>query len=133
MVVKLLLFLFRKATALPQQNMSEFSVDPSLKYPYPAQWLFKIFVFKCMFKIWHKTAPFSTRSIVKPRKCRLTPTFRKASLAQVFHYKPLQTFITIIWELHSVVLKPICKEFIFPVSKIGSVLVLYTAIIKYII
>ena len=45
-ILLLLLFLFGKATALPQRNMSEFSVDPSLKYPYPAQWLFKIFVFK---------------------------------------------------------------------------------------
>ena len=33
-----------------------------------------------------------------------------------------QTFITIFWELYSVVLKPICKEFIFPVSKIFQVL-----------
>ena len=32
--------------------------------------------------------------------------------------KTTQTFIKIIWELYSVVLKPICEEFIFPVSKI---------------
>ena len=32
--------------------------------------------------------------------------------------KTIQTFITIFWELYSVVLKPICKEFIFPLSKI---------------
>ena len=31
--------------------------------------------------------------------------------------KTTQAFITIFWELYSVVLKPICKEFIFPVSK----------------
>ena len=31
--------------------------------------------------------------------------------------KTTQTFITIVWELYSVVVKPICKEFIFPVSK----------------
>ena len=36
-------------------------------------------------KIWHKTASFWTRSIVKSRKCEPTPTFRKASLARVFH------------------------------------------------
>ena len=35
--------------------------------------------------------------------------------------KTTQTFLTIFWELHSVVLKPICKEFIFPVSKIFQV------------
>ena len=81
LLLLLLLFLFGKATAFPQRDMAEFSVDPSLKYPYPVQWLFKNFVFKCLFKIWHKTAPFSTRSIMKPRKCGLTPTFRKASLA----------------------------------------------------
>ena len=32
--------------------------------------------------------------------------------------KTTQTFITIIWELYSVVLKPICEELIFPVTKI---------------
>ena len=32
--------------------------------------------------------------------------------------KTTQTFITLFWELYLVVLKPICKEFIFPVSKI---------------
>ena len=32
--------------------------------------------------------------------------------------KTTQTFITIVWELYSVVLKPICEEFIYPVSKI---------------
>ena len=32
--------------------------------------------------------------------------------------KTTQTFITIFWELYSVVLKPISEEFIFPVSKI---------------
>ena len=31
--------------------------------------------------------------------------------------KTTQTFITIVWELYSVVLKPICEEFIFSVSK----------------
>ena len=31
--------------------------------------------------------------------------------------KTTQRFITIFWELHSVVLKPICEEFIFPVCK----------------
>ena len=36
--------------------------------------------------------------------------------------KTTQTFITIFWELYSVVLKPICEEFIFPVSKIFQVL-----------
>ena len=30
--------------------------------------------------------------------------------------KTTQTFITIVWELYSVVLKPICEEFIFPAS-----------------
>ena len=32
--------------------------------------------------------------------------------------KTTQIFITIFWELYSVVLKPICEEFVFPVSKI---------------
>ena len=32
--------------------------------------------------------------------------------------KTTLTFITIVWELYSVGLKPICEEFIFPVSKI---------------
>ena len=32
--------------------------------------------------------------------------------------KTTQVFITIFWELYSVVLKPICKEFIFAVSKV---------------
>ena len=32
--------------------------------------------------------------------------------------KTTQSFITIFWELYSVVLKPISEEFIFPVSKI---------------
>ena len=41
----LVLFLLGKATAFPQQNRSEFSADPSLKYPYPAQWLLKNFIF----------------------------------------------------------------------------------------
>ena len=36
--------------------------------------------------------------------------------------KTTQTFIIIFWELYSVVLKPICKEFSFPVSKIFQVL-----------
>ena len=36
--------------------------------------------------------------------------------------KTTQTFITIFWELYLVVLKPICEEFIFPVSKIFQVL-----------
>ena len=35
--------------------------------------------------------------------------------------KITQTFITIFWELYSVVLKLICEEFIFPVSKIFQV------------
>ena len=34
--------------------------------------------------------------------------------------KIAQTFIAIVWELYSVVLKPICEEFIFPVSKISK-------------
>ena len=34
--------------------------------------------------------------------------------------KTTQIFITIVWELYSLVLKPICEEFIFPVSKISK-------------
>ena len=32
--------------------------------------------------------------------------------------KTTQTFMTIFWKLYSMVLKPICEEFVFPVSKI---------------
>ena len=41
----IIIILFGKATALPQRNMSKFSADPSLKYPYPVQKLFIKFSF----------------------------------------------------------------------------------------
>ena len=50
----LLYFLFGKAKPCPNQNMYEFSADPSLNYPSTAQWLLITVVFKCMFKILHK-------------------------------------------------------------------------------
>ena len=43
--------------------------------------------------------------------------------------KTTQTFITIVWELYSVVLKPICEEFIFPVSKISKFFVRFVMLL----
>ena len=43
--------------------------------------------------------------------------------------KTTQTFITNVWELYSVVLKPICEEFIFPVSKISKFFVRFVMLL----
>ena len=43
--------------------------------------------------------------------------FQKSLPGKGISLKTTQTFIMIFWELYSVVLRPICKEFIFPVSK----------------
>jgi len=52
--------------AITYVRMFKFSANLSLKYPSPMQWLFKLFVFKCMYEIWHNTTLFQTRLIVKP-------------------------------------------------------------------
>ena len=55
-------------------------------------------------------------------KVRANAHLHKSSPGIGISLKTIQTFITIFWELYSVVLKPICEEFIFPVSKIFQVL-----------
>ena len=77
---------FGKARFLLQQNMSEFSVDQSLQYPYPVQWYFKNFHFQMHVqnKLWHKIASFRMRSTMKPQKCESMPTFRIAFLTRAF-------------------------------------------------
>ena len=108
-----------KATVLPQRIMSEFSVDPSLKYPYPAEWLFKIFIFKCTYvQDMAQNSFFLDKIDHEATKMQANTHFQKSLPGIGILLKTTQTFITIIWELYSVVLKPICEEFIFPVSKI---------------
>ena len=51
-------------------------------------------------------------------KVRADAHLQKSLPGIAISLKTTQAFITIFWELYSVVLKPICKEFIFPVSKI---------------
>ena len=43
--------------------------------------------------------------------------------------KTTQNFITIVRELYSVVLEPICEEFIFPVSKISKLFVRFVMLL----
>ena len=75
----LIIIIFGKAIALPQRNMSEFSVDPSLQYPYPVQWLFEIFTFKCMI------VQDMTRGIARP-------TTMVGPVSYVGHYKSYLSF-----------------------------------------
>ena len=51
-------------------------------------------------------------------KVRADAHLQKSLLGIGILLKTTQTFIAIFWELHPVVLKPICEEFIFSVSKI---------------
>ena len=37
-----------------EQNISEVIAEPSSKYSYPVQWMFKHLVFLCIHKIWLK-------------------------------------------------------------------------------
>ena len=55
-------------------------------------------------------------------KVRANAHLQKSLPGTGISLKTTQTFITIVWELYSVVLKPICEELIFPVSKIFQVL-----------
>ena len=96
---------------------SEFSGVPSLKYPYPVQWLFKIFVFNGMFEIWHKQL-LSDKINPEATKVLADAHLQKSLPGIGILLQTTQAFIKIFWELYSVVLKPICEEFIFPVSKI---------------
>ena len=51
------------------------------------------------------------------RKVRANAHLQKTLPGIGISIKTTQTFITIVWELYSVGLKPISEEFIFPVSK----------------
>ena len=96
--------------------MSEFSVGPSLKYPYPAQFLFS-----------NKCSRYGTKQLLldeidrEATKVWANAHLQKSLPAIGISLKTTQTFITIVWELYSMVFKPICKEFIFSVSKIFEV------------
>ena len=57
----------------------------------------------------------------KATKLRANAHLQKSLPGKGIPLKTTQTFL-ITWELYSVVLKPICEEFIFPVSKIFQVL-----------
>ena len=61
----LLLFLFGRATVKLKRNVSVKTIDESLKYQHPVQWVFKSAIFLCKNKLWTKTASLSTPSIVK--------------------------------------------------------------------
>ena len=51
-------------------------------------------------------------------KVRAYAHFQKSLPCIGISLNTTRTFITIFWELYLVVLKPICEEFIFAVSKI---------------
>ena len=51
-------------------------------------------------------------------KVRANARLQKSLPDKGIPLKTTQTFLTIFWELYSVIFKPICEEFIFPVSKI---------------